>query len=90
MAGSALCGRLQHRFHRLRRAADEDLVTDDDGGSLQEGVFLQDVLAEILLGELQDHGCTMSAQRIDELLSLDIGLNVDGLIAWLARVPITR
>jgi len=45
---------------------------------------------QILLGELQDHGCTMSAQRIDELLSLDIGLNVDGLIAWLARAPITR
>jgi hypothetical protein len=40
--------------------------------------------------ELQAHGCAMTTQRIDELLGLDIGLNVDGLIAWLARDPVTR
>jgi hydroxyacylglutathione hydrolase len=47
-------------------------------------------IRKILLLELEAHGCTMSAQRIDELLALDIGLNVDGLIAWLARAHVAR
>ena len=49
---------------------------------------LLDRISQILNLELQAHGCTLTTQRIDELLGLDIGLNVDGLIAWLARNPV--
>ena len=51
---------------------------------------LLDRISQILHLELQAHGCTLTTQRIDELLGLDIGLNVDGLIAWLARNPVLR
>lgn len=51
---------------------------------------LLDRISQILNLELQAHGCTLTTQRIDELLGLDIGLNVDGLIAWLARNPVAR
>jgi hypothetical protein len=47
-------------------------------------------ISQILHLELQAHGCALPPQRIDELLGLDIGLNVDGLIAWLARNPVLR
>jgi len=51
---------------------------------------LLDRISQILHLELQAHGCTLTTQRIDELLGLDIGLNVDGLLAWLARNPVAR
>lgn len=34
----------------------------------------------------REHGCTLSDERIDELLGPDLKLNTQGLIAWLARV----
>ena len=34
---------------------------------------------------LREHGCTLSEARIDELLGSDLGLNAQGLVAWLKR-----
>jgi PleD family two-component response regulator len=66
----------------------------DEVGKIETKSQLRDRLlhriSQILRVELQAHGCAMTTQRIDELLGLDIGLNVDGLIAWLARDPVTR
>ena len=34
----------------------------------------------------REHGCTLSDERIDELLGPDLALNTQGLIAWLDRL----
>lgn len=45
---------------------------------------------DIVYAEISAHGCAMNPDKIDELLALDIGLNVDGLISWLARAPAAK
>ena len=42
-------------------------------------------LAALYLGRLGEHGCTLDAARLLELLAIDIELNAQGLAAWLDR-----
>lgn len=84
--------RLAIALERMTRAfADaarvEAAMSDTERGLRER---LLERISQILHLELQAHGCTLPPQRIDELLGLDIGLNVDGLIAWLARNPVLR
>lgn len=84
--------RLAIALERMTRAfADaarvEAAMSDTERGLRER---LLEGISQILHLELQAHGCTLPPQRIDELLGLDIGLNVDGLIAWLARNPVLR
>lgn len=69
-------------------AAKQASIDVDVESSLRDRLLSR--ISRILHDELQAHGCTLTAQRIDELLGLDIGLNVDGLIAWLGRNPIAQ
>lgn len=46
---------------------------------------LEPRMREFLLSRLRDHGCPLPEARLGELLGPDIGLNSDGLRAWLAR-----
>jgi glyoxylase-like metal-dependent hydrolase (beta-lactamase superfamily II) len=39
----------------------------------------------IYLRHLREHGCTLGAERIDELLALDLELNAQGMAVWLNR-----
>ena len=85
--------RLAVALERMTRAfasAAKDEAADTSVGKDDLRARLLQRIRRILLIELEAHGCTMSAQMIDELLSLDIGLNVDGLIAWLARNPAAK
>ena len=84
--------RLAIALERMTRAfADaarvEAAMSDTERGLRER---LLERISQILHLELQAHGCALAPQRIDELLGLDIGLNVDGLIAWLARNPVLR
>lgn len=47
--------------------------------------LIREGLHEILRGELSRHGCTLPEAVVDEVLELDLDLNADGLLAWLAR-----
>ena len=69
-------------------AAKEETSTTEAEHPIRERLLER--ISQVLHLELQAHGCTLTTQRIDELLGLDIGLNVDGLIAWLARNPVAR
>jgi hydroxyacylglutathione hydrolase len=85
--------RLAVALERMTRAfasAAKDEAADTSVGKDDLRARLLQRIRRILLIELEAHGCTMSAQMIDEVLSLDIGLNVDGLIAWLARNPAAK
>lgn len=85
--------RLAVALERMTRAfasAAKDEAADTSAGKDDLRARLLQRIRRILLIELEAHGCTMSVQKIDELLSLDIGLNVDGLIAWLARNPAAK
>ncbi len=84
--------RLAIALERMTRAfADaarvEAAMSDTERGLRER---LLERISQILHLELQAHGCALAPQRIDELLGLDIGLNVDGLVAWLARNPVPR
>jgi glyoxylase-like metal-dependent hydrolase (beta-lactamase superfamily II) len=60
----------------LGRAAD---------GRLDRATRLRAGVRELFLGWAHDHGTPLSAERVAELLALDIELNVQGLEAWLDR-----
>ncbi len=60
----------------LGRAADG---RPDRGARLRTGV------RELVLGWIRDHGTPLPAERAEELVSLDIELNAQGLEAWLDR-----
>lgn len=47
--------------------------------------LIREGLHEVLRGELSRHGCTLPEGVVDEVLTLDLDLNADGLLAWLAR-----
>ena len=84
--------RLAIALERMTRAfadaAKMEAAMSDTERGLRERLLER--ISQILHLELQAHGCALAPQRIDELLGLDIGLNVDGLIAWLARNPVLR
>lgn len=79
---------LERMTRAFAEAAKEASVDADVERSLRDRLLHR--ISRILYAEIEAHGCTLPAQRIDELLGLDIGLNVDGLIAWLARNPVTK
>lgn len=58
--------------HRVRHA-------DDRHAALMQG------LEAIYLDRLARHGCTMPADRIRELLAMDLELNAQGIVIWLDR-----
>ncbi|MEN9417496.1 MAG: hypothetical protein RI988_1116 [Pseudomonadota bacterium] len=49
------------------------------------GEALRNVVREVHLRSLAAHGCTMPRAEAAELLELDVGLNAQGLEAWLDR-----
>jgi hydroxyacylglutathione hydrolase len=79
---------LERMTRAFAEAAKEASVDADVERSLRDRLLHR--ISRVLYAEIEAHGCTLPAQRIDELLGLDIGLNVDGLIAWLARNPVTK
>jgi len=79
---------LERMTRAFAEAAKVEAAMSDTERGLRERLLER--ISQILHLELQAHGCGMTTQRIDELLGLDIGLNVDGLIAWLARNPVLR
>ena len=79
---------LERMTRAFAEAAKEASVDANVERSLRDRLLHR--ISRILYAEIEAHGCTLPAQRIDELLGLDIGLNVDGLIAWLARNPVTK
>jgi glyoxylase-like metal-dependent hydrolase (beta-lactamase superfamily II) len=54
-------------------------LPDEAKQALREGIH------EVLRGELARHGCTLPEAVVDEVLELDLQLNTDGLLVWLAR-----
>jgi glyoxylase-like metal-dependent hydrolase (beta-lactamase superfamily II) len=46
---------------------------------------MSDAMRELWVELARAHGCTLSETEYDRYLAKDIGLNVQGLIAWLAR-----
>jgi hypothetical protein len=60
----------------LGRAADGQ---PDRAARLRTGV------RELVHGWIRDHGTPLTAEAIDELVSLDVELNAQGLEAWLDR-----
>ena len=79
---------LERMTRAFAEAAKVEAAMSDTERGLRERLLER--ISQILHLELQAHGCALAPQRIDELLGLDIGLNVDGLIAWLARNPVPR
>lgn len=59
-------------------------------GETQLRQRLEERMWQVLRRELQAHGCTLPAAEVTRLLELDVGLNVDGLLAWLARLSSVR
>jgi glyoxylase-like metal-dependent hydrolase (beta-lactamase superfamily II) len=47
--------------------------------------FVREGIHDVLRGELARHGCILPEAVVDEVLELDLDLNTDGLLAWLAR-----
>jgi len=60
----------------LGRAADG---TPDRAARLRQGV------RELVLGWVRDHETPLAAERVDELLAVDVELNAQGLESWLDR-----
>jgi glyoxylase-like metal-dependent hydrolase (beta-lactamase superfamily II) len=58
------------------------LALPDDG---ERHVALMRGFGAIYRDRLQQHGCTLPAERIDELLALDCELNAQGMAVWLNR-----
>ena len=46
---------------------------------------LKDGLLALYLASLQQHGCTMGADRVAQLLAVDLELSAQGMAAWLDR-----
>jgi glyoxylase-like metal-dependent hydrolase (beta-lactamase superfamily II) len=46
---------------------------------------IRDGLRAAWLAQLHEHGCPMGEAQVDALLRGDLDLNVDGVLAWLAR-----
>jgi glyoxylase-like metal-dependent hydrolase (beta-lactamase superfamily II) len=50
---------------------------------------IADDLAGMFIGRARAHGCTFGAERVRELLAMDIELNTQGLEVWLERSKAT-
>lgn len=47
--------------------------------------FLRDGIADLTRRQLTEHGCTLTQDKIEELLGMDFDLNAQGLGVWLDR-----
>ncbi len=54
-------------------------------GAAHRHEALKQGLATLYRERLADHGCTLPAERIDELLAMDVELNAQGMGIWLDR-----
>lgn len=58
-------------------------IAESMSGSADRHERIKDGLAGLYLGRAEGHGCTMSRERMRELLASDIELNAQGLEIWL-------
>lgn len=49
----------------------------------EEHISLAEKLVELLTQRIKNHGCTLSQEKIHDLLSMDAKLNAEGLKCWL-------
>ncbi len=56
----------------------------------QRHEWLVRALAQLYVSRAQAHGCTLSPERIEALLAIDIELNAQGLEIWMARQQAAR
>jgi glyoxylase-like metal-dependent hydrolase (beta-lactamase superfamily II) len=56
-------------------------------GDIERHARIAADLAEMFIGRAKAHGCTFGAERVRELLAMDIELNTQGLEVWLDRPP---
>jgi len=54
-------------------------------GSPEVAPAIRTGLREAWLAQVREHGCRMGEAQVDALLRGDLDLNVDGVLAWLAR-----
>ena len=54
-------------------------------GSPEAAPAIRTGLREAWLAQVREHGCPMGEAQVDALLRGDLDLNVDGVLAWLAR-----
>jgi glyoxylase-like metal-dependent hydrolase (beta-lactamase superfamily II) len=54
-------------------------------GSPEAALAIRAGLRESWLEQLREHGCRLDEAQVDALLRADLDLNVDGVLAWLAR-----
>lgn len=82
-------GNLTHHANVLHDLIDDHVAIAKkyrDHG-LNRYTLLVNELRELLLQKIILHGCTLSEEKINELLSMDVGLNARGLESWLeARI----
>jgi glyoxylase-like metal-dependent hydrolase (beta-lactamase superfamily II) len=74
-----LAGDLRRQIAELAALGRASDGTPDRGARLRAGV------RELVLGWIRDHGTPLAIERVEELVSLDIELNAQGLEAWLDR-----
>ena len=74
-----LAGDLRRRTRELVALGRGEDAKPDRAARLRAGV------AELLLGWVRDHGTPLPAERVRELLAVDVELNAQGLEAWLDR-----
>ena len=80
-ATSVLADRLHHSIDSLAATA-RDFAGHSDVDRLD---LLRQAVRDLLVGEARAQGVGLAAERILELLSMDIDLNAQGLNVWLAR-----
>jgi glyoxylase-like metal-dependent hydrolase (beta-lactamase superfamily II) len=70
---------LKHQVYEFVRMALEH------AGAADPWAAMEDAMRELWHDLVRAHGCNFTAARFEEILAKDIGLNVQGLIAWLER-----
>jgi hydroxyacylglutathione hydrolase len=75
--------RLGADLHRLIDAHAAIALGCGERSAAQRRACLVDGVRDLLLEECRRHGCRLSDDRYAEILDHDIGLNADGLAAWL-------
>jgi glyoxylase-like metal-dependent hydrolase (beta-lactamase superfamily II) len=75
--------RLARDLHRVLTAYEELARAAPDGDADTRRCFLREGMREILVGEALAHGCTLRGEALLDVLSLDIGLNAQGLAIWI-------
>jgi glyoxylase-like metal-dependent hydrolase (beta-lactamase superfamily II) len=70
---------MKHQIREFVRIALEYQNAPDPAGAMSHA------MRELWLALAREHGCKLSDEKYDAYLAKDIELNVQGLIAWLAR-----